>query len=157
MKSKTVYIDEIGDGEYATEKAAIKAENRHRDIKDMFKFWKDEHNSKKNNNCSFSNGEYWIEHDKEFYDKVIDILDKAIRKYHKELVKEYNEDKKNGSWDKKHIRDGYVIRWMRDTDIGLYKYYCWVLNICPVCFKEWGQMFFANHCNHDGTYKSEKF
>ncbi len=42
--------------------------------------------------------------------------------------------------------------WFRSLDDGgspFYKVACRVLNVCPTCFREWGQGYYANHCSHD--------
>jgi len=43
----------------------------------------------------------------------------------------------------------WTYGWFRTLDDGghaLYGEACRALNVCPKCFKEWGQPYFANHC-----------
>ena len=41
--------------------------------------------------------------------------------------------------------------WYRCLDDGGSMYYgpaCRMMNVCPICFLEWGQPYYANNCNH---------
>lgn len=40
------------------------------------------------------------------------------------------------------------FRYLDDSNSKLYKVACRVNNVCPICYKEWGQSYYAIHCNH---------
>jgi hypothetical protein len=78
----------------------------------------------------FVNGEFSVQRTKEWF--------KAYKNHIYTLVGACGE--KPGS---------YV--WYRRLDDGNSKYYalaCRILCVCPKCFKEWGQPFYAKTCNH---------
>jgi stress-induced morphogen len=79
MKTKIVYIDEITGKEYNNRTEAEKAENKHREIKEMFKFWI--------NGPEFGSHSF-VQRDKKFYDKVMNTLEEAIKKLHPSIIKE---------------------------------------------------------------------
>jgi len=51
----------------------------------------------------------------------------------------------------------YSYGWYRTLDDGGSSFYplaCRVLNICPKCFREWGQPYYANNCDCKNKVKS---
>lgn len=46
--------------------------------------------------------------------------------------------------------------WFRCLDDGGHAFYsraCRMLNVCPKCFREWGQPYYANNCKHEYVVK----
>lgn len=94
----------------------------------------DEFPEVKDKTCNFANGGYSIQRDKTYLD---DYKKEVIR-----IVKVFN----NGG--------GYSplsYGWFRCLDDGGSMFYviaCRILNICPKCYKEWGQQYHTNNCKH---------
>jgi hypothetical protein len=133
--------------EFTDKDKAEKYEKMALDIKQNFIFYV-EHKDK---TCDFANGEYAIQRDKEFYNKFLDTLNLMINKYEKWIV---NNCVKNGQvWEKEFIKGYVCMRCLDDNDSYLYRYGIILLNICPVCFREYGQMYYALHCNHSAEVK----
>ena len=45
----------------------------------------------------------------------------------------------------------WTYGWFRVLDDGGHQMYgqaCRALQVCPICYKEWGQSWFANNCDH---------
>lgn len=45
----------------------------------------------------------------------------------------------------------WSYEWFRSLSDGASPFYgvaCRAMNVCPKCFREWGQPWFANHCQH---------
>jgi hypothetical protein len=146
MKAKTVYVDEITKAEFDSERAAKESEAKHREIKAMFDFVKI---TKSRNNCDFDNGEYCVRHDAKYYDRFRTTLIAAIRKYEPWIAKEF--DKKCGL-EAGMKPCGIIGRYIGDgaDDMIIQMYGIWA-NICPTCYREWGQGYYSLHCNHTDT------
>jgi hypothetical protein len=144
-KTKTVvrYINSVTGDEFKTEKAALKSENRSKGIRSLFKFFIP---TPKDKSCKFANGGWCYQRTKEDFIKFREALVIAIKKYHKWIASQYNED---GGFNINHIGASFIIgRYLSDSNSEIYKYYCTFSNICPVCFREWGQQYHATHCDH---------
>lgn len=123
---------------FDTEIEAIESEKKHKDIQDTFAFY----DKTKTDSCAFVNGEHSIKRNEEFYSKLIDGIINMVNKYESWILKSY----KNGL-TKENVR-GYTIlgRFLGDGDSSLYEWWSIQANICPRCFREWGQLYHANHC-----------
>jgi hypothetical protein len=88
----------------------------------------------KDKNCDFANGEFSIQRDKDYLDR-----------YKKEVIRIVKVFNNGGKYEP--ISYG----WFRCLDDGSSMFYtvaCRILNICPICYKEWGQQYHANNCKH---------
>lgn len=86
----------------------------------------------KDSTCDFTNGHYSIQRNKDYYENYKDLVIKTI--------KQFSE------------ADGYTpmsYGWFRCLDDGRSIFRgiaCRILYICPKCYKEWGQQYYANNC-----------
>jgi hypothetical protein len=51
-------------------------------------------------------------------------------------------------------RDPWTYGWMRELDDSgtwQYEFAVRVLNVCPTCYREWGQAYYANNCPHNAS------
>lgn len=143
MKVISKYIDEISDREFAKKIDAIKSEKKNGAIKKIFSFWKE---PKDDGTCNFANGEYCYQRTREQFEKLRDTLIDAINLYEPWIAKQYE---KHGGLKREHMGSGYLIgRYLDDSGSELYRQYGVLSNICPKCYREWGQQYFANNCNH---------
>ncbi|MEE9214679.1 MAG: hypothetical protein V3U54_07770 [Thermodesulfobacteriota bacterium] len=146
IKTITKYVDPISGQEFKTKEHAKASEKRSRDIMTTFAFYKEP----KDPGCQFSNGEFCIQRDKEFYNCLVDGLIKMVKKYEKWVYSEYK--KKLGVMKREHIQ-GYSLlgRYLDDGDSDLYKWWGIQANVCPKCFREYGQLYYANNCKHNNS------
>ena len=83
--------------------------------------------------CDFANGGYFIQRSEKYFTDYKDLI---IKK-----VKEFSE-----------AGDSYTplsYGWFRCLDDGGSLFYgvaCRILQICKTCYKEWGQIYYANKC-----------
>ena len=151
MKKIEMYKDEVSGLVFSTKEQATDSEKRKGGILELFSFW---NYHKDDGPCKFKNGGWCYQRTKEEYNKLIDTLIKAVKIYEPWVYKQY---KKSGGLQKKHLGSGYMIgRYLDDGHSELYKYYGLLSNICSVCFREWGQPYYANHCSHLAKSKVTK-
>lgn len=144
MKVVERYIDEISGREFKKREDAIKSEKKNGGIKKLFSFWR---KHKDDGNCRFANGEWCYQRSDVDYLRFVDALIKAVNDYEPWIAEKYEE---YGGLKREHIGGGYIIgRFLDDGSSELYDYYCLVSNICKVCYREWGQPYYANNCNHN--------
>ncbi len=144
MKTIEKYVDELSGREFKTQKEAIKSELKNGGIKKLFSFWK---YPLKDKGCEFENGGWCYQRKDHEYLKFVDSLIKAIKDYEPWIAKQYKE---HGGLKREHIGSGYMIgRYLGDGSSELYKQYGTISNICPKCFREWGQPYYANNCKHN--------
>ena len=83
-----------------------------------------------NDPSRFAYGEVFVQRDKKWLDSYKALIEKIA----KSLKIKYNP---------------WSYAWFRCLDDGgsfLYPYAVRVLNVCPVCYKEWGQGYYAKEC-----------
>jgi hypothetical protein len=148
MKPITRYIDEISGREFKTQQEAIKSEKKNGGIEKLFAFWK---YPKEDQTCEFANGEWCYQRTEGEYKMFQENLIKAINKYEPWIAGQYE---KHGGLKKEYVKGGTMIgRYLCDGNSELYKQYGVLSKICPVCFREWGQQYYANHCTHSAAPK----
>ncbi len=144
MKTIKKYIDEISGREFAKVEDAIKSEKKNGGIKKLFAFWR---YPPKDKDCFFANGKWCYQRTDHEYLKFVDALIKAIKDYEPWIAGQYECD---GGLQRVHMGGGYIIgRYLSDGDSELYHHYGIVSNICPKCYREWGQPYHANNCSCD--------
>lgn len=82
--------------------------------------------------CKFANGEYFVQRDIVWLNS------------YKELIEKIAEKLKIGY-------EPWSYGWFRVLDDGrsfLYGPALRYLQVCPACFREWGQQYYANNCKH---------
>lgn len=141
MKTINKYVDEISGKEFAKIEDAIASEKKNGGIKKMFAFWPD---VPKDKHCKFSNGHYCYQRKEGDFLNYIDALIKAIKEYEPYIASQYNEGKGPMRED---MGAGFMIgRYLCDGQSELNAKYHVLSNICPKCFREWGQPYYATHC-----------
>jgi hypothetical protein len=149
MKESTKYVDEISGKEFATREAAIKSEKKNGGIKKLFAFWKP---VPKDDKCQFVNGEWCYQRTEGDYLNFKDALIKAIKDYEPYIAGQYESD---GGLQRDHLGTGYIIgRYLCDGGSELYSKYCTLSEICPKCFRQWGQPYYAINCDCNTEPKS---
>lgn len=147
MKVVERYVDETSGREFKTKKEALDSENKSNGIKKLFSFWdyeKDEH-------CEFANGGWSRQRTKEEYERLQDALVEGVKKYEPWINEHYA---KHGGINREYMGVGYIIgRFLSDGRSDLYRFYCLLPNICSKCYREWGQPYYANHCDHRDKIK----
>ena len=91
----------------------------------------------KDKSCQFANGGWNVQHSEKWLADYKEAIAKAVN----------NEEEVAFSY-------GWY-RCLDDSGDMLYKVACRVMNICPECFREWGQPYHANHCDHKDKIYSE--
>ena len=140
---------------------AIVSEYKHRYIQNAFSFYDEVVDDTRN----FQNGEFCVQRDEDFYNRLLDAFLDCIKKWYPEIISKYT--KVVGTLDKESLfdRKSFANMWMSEelTDSNaLFKWWCIQSNICPVCFREYGQMCYVQNCKHDGSiptidlYKEKK-
>ena len=79
--------------------------------------------------CRFVNGGWNVQRDQDWLERYTDRIVECIG-------------------DLGHKIKSYA--WFRTLDDGGHVFYgraCRILNICPKCYREWGQQYYANNCN----------
>jgi hypothetical protein len=71
-------------------------------------------------------------------------------KGYKQIIEELVGPSKYELWS--HI----WLRSLRDGGSLYYRVACRALNICPVCYREWGQACYAEYCGHTEPPRKEK-
>jgi hypothetical protein len=140
MKTKTKFVDEISGQEFNTTRKALKSEERSKDIKQMFSFWKDYKLD--------GNDEVGKQRTKAEYDKLILTIMTAIKKYEKWVYGEYKNAKQGDCFIPKYIK-GYsmVDRYLDDGGINdIYRWWNTQLTVCQNCYKQYGQPYYALNC-----------
>jgi len=118
----------------------------------LFSFWKEAKNEKDNYN--FENGGYCFQRTKEEYNQLGDTLFSAIQQYEKWICKQYKD---KGGLKREYINgQSFVGRYLGDGDSELNTYWCILGRICPKCFREYGQAYYAINCCCDDTIPVRK-
>jgi hypothetical protein len=112
----------------------------------------------KQKGCEFSNGGWAVKRDlKWLMGYKRDIEDVVLVWQHNQ----YNAYVKSGIWkdyglDEPHEfnpRKPWTYGWFRELDDSNgwpYRFALRATNVCETCYREWGQMYYAIHCHHDG-------
>lgn len=138
------YKNDISGRAYDTFEKAAAFEQRSLDIQTAFSFYdpvEDPH-------CDFANGNWCIQRTEEFYNRLLDALVEMVEKYEPWTAKSFRE---SGNTLSRNVVKGYSFlgRYLDDGNSDLYHWWGIQGNICPVCFREYGQMYYASHCTHD--------
>lgn len=143
MKMIEKYVDEISGRIFSKRKDAIKSEKKNGGIKKLFEFWK---HHPEDPNCDFANGKWCYQRTDVEYLRLIDSFVKGIKDYEPWIAEKYEG---LGGLQRVHIKGGYIIgRYLDDGMSEMDVWYRVIANICPQCFREWGQQYHANHCSH---------
>lgn len=153
MRPTTKYIDEVSGREFKTSQEARRSETKYRAIAELFSWVPDMcklTRAKSDSSCDFENGYWCVQWSKEERDRLVDCIYRAIKRWERWLVKGWDVSV-NGPFERKHIYTYYVGRSLGDGSSALYKYYSLLTEICPKCYRGYGQPYFAYNCHCDGT------
>lgn len=141
MKEIQKYKDEISGKVFDTAQEAIESEKKNGGIKKLFSFWAE---LPEDDCCKFANGGWCYQRTEEEVLRYKEALLKALKDYEPWITSQYDED---GGLQLVHLGAGYIIgRYLSDGNKELYSLYCTLSNICPKCFREWGQGCYAKNC-----------
>jgi hypothetical protein len=141
MKTITKFVNEFTGEEFTNETKCLHAIEKSKGIKELFSFWK---KYPKESNCNFENGEYCYQRTKEEFDKLIDTFIIAVKKFEPWIYSQYSGY--GGLKPKYVIGSTFLGRYLGDNDSELYEWWCLQSNICPKCYREYGQPYFAINC-----------
>ena len=150
MKPQTIYVDEISGAQFDHAHAALKSEKRSAFIRDTFAFVHVE----KSEHCEFENGEYSVQHTAEYYEQFRTALIAAVNKCEPWIAKEFGRFRgKKAEW---MCPGGGIGHYLSHGPSPIYHWYCIWWNICPTCFREWGQGYYKTHCKHGEVEEATK-
>jgi len=148
VKEVGKYKCEISGREFDDEEKAKEWEDMNRDIQDRFSFYESPSNP---DNCQFENGHYCAQRDKEFLNRILDGIIAMTNKHYKWITKETNF----GKLTRERVQgQSWLGRYLDDSGYPLYRWWGIQAQICPVCFREYGQPYYAINCTHDGYVSS---
>lgn len=139
MKIIQKYVDEITGKEYHTTESAQAAENYTTAVKEAFAAWE------RIDDIDFANGKYSVQRSKAFYMETLKTIELLLRNYHPKIIKDIE---KRTVWKPEFVFCYLVQRTLDDMGDYLCRYVYRAERICPVCYKEWGQLYYKNHCVH---------
>lgn len=144
MKTIHKFKDEVSGREFDTPLEALVSEKKSRDIKKAFVFY----DSIEDVDCVFANGGWCVQRTEEFYNRLVDTLIEMVLKYEPWIAEQMFIHASGMS--RATISGRSIIgRYLYDGESDLYHWYCIQSNICPICFREYGQTYYASHCTHD--------
>ena len=144
MKTAIRYVDEVSGKEFKSLQEAQKSESRHSAIKNIFSFWKF---VPKDKDCSFGNGNWCHQRTETEYFRLIDGIIEAVNKHEKWIAKDYA---KHGGLKREYVMGGtFLGRYLNDSHSPIDRWFAIQMCICPKCYREWGQPYFAINCKHD--------
>lgn len=146
MKAVKRYINEYTQSEFNSKEACRRAELKSKTVAKLFKFWK---KAKEDKNCKFANGYWCYQRTKKEFDKLIKTIILAVKQLEPWIYSQYKEGLKR----EYVIGHSFLGRYLDDGGSELYYWWGVQGNICSKCFREYGQMFYANNCKCNGTVK----
>jgi len=100
--------------------------------------------------CSFSNGNWCVKRNEKFHRKLVEKLIESIKKHESYIYKDYQKPGRKINYES--IKGySFIGRWLDDCNSSLYTWWSIQANFCLVCFREYGQQYYANHCQHDDS------
>jgi len=144
MKTITKYVNEHTGDEYTSAKECELSEKQSMTAKEMFSFVK----IVKDSGCKFANGEYCIQRSSEYYNQLRDTIVLGIKKFDPRIARKFTEKNKDGLEVAVNFPFGIICRYLGDGASIVQDYFLIYQNICPKCYREWGQGYFALHCTH---------
>lgn len=146
MKTIERYVDEVSGREFKTPGEAEKSEVASLDIQETLEFVtiSEVPNERRGD---FANGEFNVQRTKEYYLMFKRALGELMLKHEEEITSSENLGRHGGpeSW---LVPGGIVGRFLDDRDSLLKTWYYTWSNICPTCYREWGQRYFTDRCQH---------
>lgn len=139
MKKKEKYVCEVCEGEFDSMVEAEKCQEMCEDLK------KNPFLNIEDSGCEFANGHGYLQLEKKQYDEMTLWLTEKIKKYNKWAYDDWK--KNNPKYDfRECLWGGFIGRYLGDGDSKLYKYWSKLYCICPKCYKQYGQPYYAINC-----------
>ena len=135
------YKDGVSGRIFENEYDSIKSELKSTDIENAFDFVQVIPGF---NTTDFVNGQFCIQHDATFYHRLLDMIISMALKYHPSL----NSAQLTREYIKGH---SYFGRYLSESESQLYKWFSVQMCICPVCYREYGQPYYALNCEHNDS------
>ena len=128
---------------YNIEDATI-AEIKSLDIKNSFVFY----DAVEDEGLNFINGKFCVQRDEKLYKKLLKTLLNMVNKHEVQITDKYFIQK--GSMSIEDVKGHSILgRFLNDSNSELYHWWYIQLCICPTCFKEYGQSYYALNCLHN--------
>lgn len=86
----------------------------------------------KDEGCRFANGGWSVQRSQEWLEQYKDRVESLVGKIQYEPW--------TYGW----------FRWLNDGDNPYYVAALRALQVCGTCYREWGQQYYTNHCDHSG-------
>jgi hypothetical protein len=154
MKTKAIYIDEVSKKTFDSKTAALKSERASKAIKKMFSWIVDAEKatqlpSEKGDSCKFSNGGWCVQRDAAFVQNLKLCLLRAVKEHEPWIAEQF---KKDGGLKLEYITGLSGLSRYLDDGRSFLCYWDGLLTcICPKCYREYGQPYYALNCHCDGT------
>ena len=135
------YKDSVSGRIYDNEYDAIKSELKSTDIENAFDFVQA---IPCFNTTDFVNGQFCIQHDATFYHRLLDTIISMSLKYHPSL--------NSAQLTREYIKgQSYLGRFLSESNSQISKWFDVQMSICPVCYREYGQLYYALNCEHNDS------
>lgn len=149
MKTISKYVDEISGKEFPTETDALKSEKKNGGIKRIFSFWKPH---PKEEGCDFTNGGWCYQRKESEFQNLVSAIILAVERYEPYIKKSYE---KHGGLKREYVKGGTILgRYLSDGESEIYSWFLIMSEICPECFRQWGQPHYAINCKHKADPRS---
>ena len=140
------YKDGVSGKIFDNECDAIKSELKSVDIKTTFESFYD---APQFNGTEFVNGDFCIQRNKTFYNRLLDGILVMAHKYHPSINSTHST--------RNHIKgQTYLGRVLSDSKCQLSTWNDIQMCICPVCYREYGQPYYAINCEHNDSIPSNE-
>jgi len=146
LKTKVKFVNEITGREFDNEKDALMSEASSISIASIFRFWKQPKEAK--HSCDFDNWNWCYQRTKEDLDALTTAIIRAVNLHEPWIAEQY---KKEGGIKPEHVNALFMLgRYLDDGNSEIRKWLSIHTCICPTCFRQYGQIYYATHCAHDG-------
>ncbi len=139
VEEVTMYKCPICKRQHPTKGKALACQGRCERIKEVQKKYPEV----RDRGCDFANGGGWVQRTKEWYDPYMDDCMEVIAKNHPKIEKKFLN----------HTLNYGLMRILDDSGYDEYSLLGRLSSVCPKCFREWGQPYYAINCTHDGGTK----
>ena len=158
MEKITKYKNEVSGAEFTSAEECRKSEAKSLSIEKIFSFWKDGEKATKKKSegtCEFSNGGWAVQRSKEDLEALTKAIIKAVTLHEPGIIQSYYQ--KEGLLSNMVNAQYLLGRILSDGNSPIWHWLCVHGDICPTCFREYGQMYYAINCKHDNTIPVRKF
>ena len=141
------YKDGVSGKIFNNEYDAIESELKSRDIKNTFESF---YGTMYCNDTNFVNGGYCIQRNELFYIHLLKTIVSMVHRHEPHIVEWYSN--KEALFTIESVSgQTYVGMLLSDGDSQISKWYNVQMCICPVCYREYGQPYYALNCEHNDS------